>query len=630
MARPSASTAPSACRLGNPGMAAAVPNSPVPFADTKLARPVVSATPLEGGGWYLRSPDPLPSYPDHLIHCLRRWAAETPDRVFLAEREGDGGWLKLTFGDAARLSANIAQALIDQGCGPDRPIAILSDNSIDFALLHLAAMHMGAPIMPVSPAYSLMSNDHVKLRGVIEHHDPSVIFVQDSAPFEKALVAIDHSRAKLLTGAGLEDWKAVEAGPDVESRLAEITPDSVAKILLTSGSTGQPKGVITTQRMLCSNQAMMAYAWPFLEDKPPVLVDWLPWNHTFGGSFCFNIILYHGGTLYIDEGRPAPGRFNATLRNLSEIGPTFYLNVPRGYDLLIPELEADDALRDALFRNLDVLFFAAAALPQSLRDRLEALSIAARGIRLPIITSLGSTETAPGATYMTWDCDVWGNIGLPMPGLELKLTPNGDKLEACFKGPNITPGYYREPDLSAKAFDDDGFFNMGDALRLLDPDDPSRGLLFDGRVAENFKLMSGTWVHPGTLRLAVIDAAGPVIQDAVIAGQNRNDICLIVFPNPAGCRGLCPDAPEDEALEDLVRRAQIRDRLAEGLAAHNRDNPANSTRIARAMITCAPPVIDAGEITDKGYINQRAVLAHRADLVERLYGAEDDPDIIVI
>ena len=600
-----------------------------PFADTKLAAPAVIAEPIDGGGWYLRSPDELPDYPDQLIICLKRWAAEAPDRAFLAERDREGRWRNITFAETARLSANIAQALIDQGCGPDRPVAILSDNSIDFALLHLAAMHVDVPIMPVSPAYSLMSTDHVKLKEVIAHHDPSVIFVQDPAPFEAALAAIDHSRARLLTGADLNEWKARDAGPEVAARLAKITPDTVAKILLTSGSTGRPKGVITTQRMLCSNQAMMAYAWPFMERKPPVLVDWLPWNHTFGGSFCFNAMLYHGGTLYIDEGRPAPGRLDATLRNLADAGPTIYLNVPRGYDLLIPELEADADLRDAVFRNLDRLFFAAAALPQNLRDRLEALSVAARGVRLPITSSLGSTETAPGATYMTWDSNVWGNIGLPMPGTELKLAPNGDKLEIRFKGPHITPGYYREPELTAKAFDDEGYFSIGDACCFLDPDDPATGLLFDGRVAENFKLTTGTWVHPGTLRLAVIDAAEPVIQDAVLTGQNRNEVGLIVFPSPGGCRGLCPDAPDEEALEDLVRRPQIRDRLANGLVAHNRDNPASSTRIARAVITCAPPVIDAGEITDKGYINQRAVLAHRADLVERLY-AGDEADVIVI
>jgi feruloyl-CoA synthase len=601
-----------------------------PFADTKLAVPAVAVTPLDGGGWLLRSPDTLPDYADHMIVYLHKWAAEAPDRVFLAERDRGGrAWRTITYGETARRSANLAQALLDQGCNAGRPIAILSDNSIEFALVHLAAMTVGVPIMPVSPAYSLMSRDHLKLKSVIESNDPSMIFVQERGPFEPALAAIDHSRAMLVTGDDLAGWMETVAGPEVESRLAQVTPDTVAKILLTSGSTGQPKGVITTQRMLCSNQAMIAYSWPFLEDKPPVLVDWLPWNHTFGGSFCFNLILYHGGTLYIDEGRPAPGRMEASLRNLADAKPTIYLNVPRGFDLLVPALEADPDLRDAIFENLEMLFFAAAALPQNLRDRIEALSIAALGVRLPFTSSLGSTETAPAATYMTWDSDVWGNIGLPVPESELKLAPNGDRLEARFKGPHITPGYYREPEMTAKAFDDDGFFRIGDAMRFLDPDDPAKGLLFDGRVAENFKLMTGTWVHPGTLRLAIIDAASPVIQDAVVTGHDRDEIGLIIFPDPGGCRSLCPDASEDEALEDLVQRPEIRARLMEGLGAHNRDNPASSTRIARVVITCAPPVIDAGEITDKGYINQRAVLTHRAELVERLY-AGGDADIVVI
>ncbi len=611
-----------------------------PFVETELARPAVEVERIDSGpqagGWRLRSPIPLGSYPDNLVLCLRRWAKEAPDRLFLAERDAEGAWRRITYGETARLADNIAGALIELGCTPDRPIAILSDNSINFGLLHLAAMTIGVPTMPVSPAYSLMSADHAKLKTVIAHHDPSVIFVDDAAPFERALAALDLSRAHLVTGlphdgaACLEDWKARSAGPEVDARLAEVGPDTVAKILLTSGSTGQPKGVITTQRMLCANQAMTAFSWPFMERRPPVLVDWLPWNHTFGGSFCFNTMLYFGGALYIDEGRPAPGRFEATLRNLAEISPTLYLNVPRGYDLLVPALEADESLRDSLFADLEMLFFAAAALPQNLRDRLEALSVAARGARLPITSSLGSTETAPAATYMTWDSDVWGNVGVPLPGVEVKLAPNGDKLELRLKGPSITPGYYGEPELSAKAFDAEGYFGIGDACRFLDEDDPVKGLLFDGRVAENFKLMSGTWVHAGTLRLAAISAAAPVLMDCVITGHDRAEVGLIAFLNPAGCRALCPDLAADAPLAELAVRAEIRDCIATGLAAHNRDNPASSTRIARVIIATEPPAIDASEITDKGYINQRAVLTHRAETVERLYEGGDDKIIEIL
>ena len=609
-----------------------------PYAEIDLAPAAVETEKLPGGGWRLWNPNPLHPYPEHLIACLGRWAADASDRVFLAQRDSDdgGGWRELTFGDAARLSANIAQALIDRGHGPDRPLAILSDNSIEFGLVQLGAMHVGIPVLPISSAYSLMSSDHEKLRGVIAHHDPSVVYIDDAAPFARALASLDGMRFELVTDIATEgaeclaDWIAVEATGEIARRVADINPDTIAKILLTSGSTGQPKGVINTHRMMCANQAMTAQTWLFLAERPPVIIDWLPWNHTFGGNFCFNLALYAGGTFYIDEGRPAPGRFQTTLDNLRGVSPTLYLNVPRGFDVLVPELEADAALRDKLFHDLDALFFAGAALPQSTRERLEALSVAARGVRLPILTSLGATETGPASTYISWDSPVWGNIGVPLPGTEMKVIPNGDKLEARFKGPHVTPGYYKEPELTAKAFDEDGFFAIGDAVKFLDVHDSAKGLIFDGRVAENFKLLSGTWVAAGTLRLAAISAAAPVIQDAVITGQDRDEVGLLVFPSPAGCRMLCPGAPEDEPLQRLIVRPEIAARLAEGLAEHNRANPGGSTRITRVLMMTEPAAIDAGEITDKGYINQRAVLARRADLVERLYAEPAGNDIVMI
>jgi feruloyl-CoA synthase len=617
-------------------MASEIRVADAPYSDIDLAPPAVEREALPGGGWRLWNPNPLQPYPDHLIECLRKRAAEAPDKTFLAQRDGAGGWRELTFGEAARQSANIAQALIDRRHGPDRPLAILSDNSIEFGLIELGAMHVGIPVLPISSAYSLMSTDHEKLRTVVAHHEPSVIYVDDAGPFARALASLEEAQFELITNVPSEgatplaDLIAVEATAEVEERLAQIGPDTIAKILLTSGSTGQPKGVINTQRMMCANQAMKAQTWPFLRERPPVIIDWLPWNHTFGGNYCFNLALYAGGTFYIDEGRPAPGRFQATLDNLREISPTVYLNVPRGFDVLVPELEADDALRDNLFRNLDALFFAGAALPQSTRERLEALSVAARGIRLPILTSLGATETGPAGTYLTWDSPVWGNVGVPLPGAEMKLIPNGDKLEAWFRGPHVTPGYYKEPELTANAFDDEGFFSIGDAVKFLDPDDPAKGLIFDGRVAENFKLSSGTWVAAGTLRLAAISAGAPVIQDAVVTGHDRNELGLLAFPNPAGCRALCPDAPDDEPLDRLIERREIKARLKEGLAGHNRANPASSTRITRVLMMAEPAAIDAGEITDKGYINQRAVLARRADLVERLYAEPAGDDVVIV
>ena len=605
-----------------------------PFAATRLAPPTVEAEATGDGGWLLRQPVPLGELPDHLIGVLREQAGAVPDRTFLAERDGAGGWRTLDYAGAAAKSAAIGQALIERGHEPDRPVAILSDNSIDFGLLQLGCMHVSVPVMPVSPAYSLMSRDFAKLKGVIAHHDPSVVFVDDPGPFAAALAALDLDGRTLLTSDGadgtesLAAWAETPVTDALESRLAGVGPDTVAKILLTSGSTGLPKGVINTQRMLCGNQVQTIHAYPFLLERPPVICDWLPWNHTFGGNFCFNLILFHGGTFWLDEGKPAPGLFEKTLANLRAVTPTLYLNVPRGYDVLVRALEADAGLRDRLLGDLDVLFFAGAALPQSLREKLDALSVAARGARTPIVTSLGSTETAPAGTYMTWDSDAWGNVGVPLPGVEVKLAPNGDKLEARFRGPTISPGYWGSPDLTRKAFDEEGYFRIGDAVTFLDPGDPAQGLVFDGRVTENFKLLSGTWVAVGTLRLAVISAAAPVLQDAAITGHDRDEIGIVGFPSLPGCRSLCPDLADDAALEDVIARPEIRARLAEGLAAHNAENRGSSTRIARAVLTAEPPAIDAGEITDKGYINQRAVLARRAAEVERLHAAAPDADVI--
>ncbi len=606
-------------------MAEGVAATKAPFAKTPLAGPSVEVDRRGDGSWVLRSPVPIAPGPDHILERLDHWASAAPDRWFVAERDRASAWRGLSFADAARKSAGIGQALIEHGHGPDRPLAVLSDNSIDFALLLLGAMQAAVPVMPISPAYSLMSRDHAKLRYVVDRNDPSAVFVGDPKPFANALSALDLAGRSVISATGaagtesLASWAGTVPGPALARRLATVGPDTVAKILLTSGSTGMPKGVLNTQRMMVVNQLMTDSVYRFLRRRPPVIVDWLPWNHTFAGNFNFNMILFHGGTYYLDAGKPVAHLFDRTLANLREISPTLYLNVPRGFDLLVPALRADPSLRDRFFRELDILFFAGAALPQALRTGLEELSVAARGERVPIVTSLGSTETAPASTYMTWDSDAWGNIGVPLPGSAMKLVPNGDKLEIRFKGPHISPGYYRDPRRTAEVFDEEGYFAIGDAGRFLDPHDPSQGVLFDGRVAENFKLLTGVWVTAGALRLAVVSAAAPILQDAVIAGQDRDSVGILGFPSPAGCRAFCPDLPEDAPIGDVAAHPAVRARLAEGLAAHNRANPTSSTRIARALLLADPPSIDAGEITDKGYLNQRAVLARRERDVARLY-----------
>ena len=422
----------------------------------------------------------------------------------------------------------------------------------------------------------------------------------------------------------------VRPTPAVDAAFARVGSDTVAKILFTSGSTGQPKGVINTQRMMCANQESAAAAWTFLADHPPVIVDWLPWNHTFGGNHNFNMMLRHGGTLYIDAGKPVPALIGRTVANLREVSPTVYFNVPRGYAVLLDHLEKDEALQRSFFARLDLLFYAAAALPQTLWDRLERLGTKVRGRKVPFISSWGLTETAPAVTMVHFPIDRPGNIGVPGPGMAVKLAPVGDKLEIRVKGPNVTPGYYKAPDLTAKAFDEEGWLRTGDAVRFADPADPAAGLLFDGRVAENFKLSSGTWVNVGMLRPQVIAAGAPVIEDAVITGHDRDEVGLLIFPSLAGLRSLCPELGADARLEDMLGRPAVRAALAEGLARHNRAAQGSSMRIARALLMTEPPSIDANEITDKGYLNQRAVLTKRAALVERLHAEPPAADVIAI
>ena len=603
---------------------------PINFAPAQVA-----VEELPDGSMILRSPESLKPYSRCLGDLLHHWADRTPNSVFLAQRNAEGGWRKVTWAEALKAVEAIAQSLLDRGLNRNRPVMILSDNSIDNALLSQAAMYVGVPVAPISPAYSLASKDHSKLKYIAELLKPGLVYAHDGARFADALVIPELARVEVVTSinplpgqAGFDSLLASVPGPEVENAFAAVRPASIAKILFTSGSTALPKGVINTQRMMCSNQQAIRQCWPFLAEAAPVLVDWLPWNHTFGGNHNFNMVMRHGGTLYVDEGKPMPGLIEKSIANLREVSPTLYFNVPRGFDMLIPLLESDDALRDSFFRKLKVIFYAGAGLPQNLWEKLEALSMRTLGYKVRMVSAWGSTETAPMITTVHFDIERAGNIGLPAPGCELKMIPNGGKLELRVRGTNITPGYYKRDDLTKSAFDEDGFYMIGDAGKLADPNDPAKGIIFDGRVAEDFKLMSGTWVPVGALRVDMLDAAAPLLQDAVITGHDREEVGVLGFASLPGCLKLCPDAAPDTPLKDLMQRPEVRSHMAAALKSLAALGKGSSHRVTRALLMDEPPNIDANEITDKGYINQRAVLTRRSDLVERLYAKGDDADVI--
>ena len=570
--------------------------------------------------------------PGPAARCVGDWletvARNWPERVFMAERDGQDGWRRMDYAGFRARARQIGDWLLAAGATVDRPVAILSENALDHALLAFGAMYVGVPVATVSPAYSLLSSDHGKLKAMIDLLDPSVIFISDPATYGTALNALKgrHS-ARLLASKPGEDVTPIGAiegeaeSARVRSAFDAITPDTMARLLFTSGSTGSPKAVINTHRMLTSSQEAHLAVCPLLAEEPPVLVDWLPWSHTFGANFTTNTVLRNGGTIYIDDGKPVPGLIEKTVRNMMEIRPTACFNVPRGYDLLLQALEDDAAFREVFF-GMRYLFYAAAALPESIWARLRALSVETTGRAMPMVSAWGSTETAPLATYCHFQADRSGNIGVPVPGVSLKLVPTGDKLEVRVKGPNVTPGYFRRPDLSAQAFDEEGYYAIGDAVRLADPDDPNAGLFFDGRVSEDFKLTSGTWVSVGALRVAGIDALAPLAQDIVVAGQDRSEVGFLIFPNEAACRRIAGADPKTP-LAEVLSHAAIRDHVARQLAKLKESGKGASRYAARARLLAAPPNPDKGEITDKAYLNQRQVLRNRADDVVLLYG--DDP-----
>jgi feruloyl-CoA synthase len=582
-------------------------SAPAAERDATFAPPRIRTERRPDGRLLIRSAQPLREHPVSVVHSFHAHSEAHPDRLLVAERGPDGKWACATWGEVRVQADRLAQGLLDRGLD-GRPVMVLSGASRLHLMVTLAAMTVGAPVVPTSVAYSLQSADHKKLRAMASLVDPGLVVAED-ASFARAVEAVGGGRVVLgLAGQLSHDDFGADPTAEVDRRCAALRPDDIAKILFTSGSTGSPKGVLNTHGMLAANQQQMRQVWPFLDGEPPVLLDWLPWSHTFGGNHNLNMVLTYGGTLWIDDGRPAPHLVGRTARNLLDVHPTLYFNVPAGYAALLPLLEDDAELAQAFLDRLRLGFFAAAALPQQLWDRLEALS-AAHGGRMRMTTSWGLTETAPAATSAHFPIIRSDVLGVPLPGVEVALVSVGEKTEIRVKGPNITPGYYRHPELSGAAFDEEGYFRTGDAVTLADPGNPAAGLVFRGRIAEDFKLMTGTFVSVGTLRPRLLSASQGLIADAVICGQDGDCVTAMVWLHPqhAG-RVDAGGVPEDSLRAELILAMQ---RLAD-------EDAGSSQCVERLLVLTEPAQLDAGEITDKGYVNQAAVRDGRADLVALL------------
>ncbi|OGT82366.1 MAG: hypothetical protein A3J35_03545 [Gammaproteobacteria bacterium RIFCSPLOWO2_02_FULL_52_10] len=596
----------------------------------------VLVTTQDNGHLILRCPVSLEQYQPNLGHYLYHWAQTAPERTFLAQRDSGGGWQKLNYRTALQEAESIANNLLQMGLNPERPLMLLSGNSLKMARMMLGAMLAGIPFAPISPAYSLVSKDYGKLKYLFELLNPGMVFVEDPDMFSSALATLPQddyltvAGSRSVSDSRIMDFESLLQAWDsaaVTSAFAKIGPDTILKILFTSGSTGMPKGVLNTHRMMCSNQQAISQLWSFLKDRPPVIVDWLPWNHTFGGCHNFNLILFNGGTLFIDEGKPLPLLIEKTVANLQEISPTLYFNVPAGFDALLPYLEQDLDMCRRFFTELDLLMYAAASLPQVIWDRLEKLSQQTIGHKVPMISGWGTTETAPLATSTFRPTSRAGAIGLPIPGTVIKLVPHEEKYDLRVKGPNIFPGYFKQPEQTNAAFDEEGYYLSGDTVVLADSGYPEEGILFKGRLTEEFKLNTGTWVGVGNLRVNIIEACAPLIQDVVVCGHDRSEIGLLAIPNIKACCPLCNTTFEDVPdIVTLTSNETLQKTINELLTTYNQANPSSSTRVARLLFLLEPLSIDAGEITDKGYINQRGVLKNHANLVERLYS--DDPEVI--
>ncbi|WP_047304913.1 feruloyl-CoA synthase [Pseudomonas fluorescens] len=607
---------------------------PPRYRQVSIGRPAVAVS-EEQGVLHMRSLEPLAPLPERLLDRLLHWARVRPEQTFIAAREAGGDWRRVSYGQMLDSVRAIAQGLLRYGLSADKPLALLSGNDIEHLQLALGAMYAGIPYCPVSPAYSLLSQDFAKLRHVCDLLQPGLVFVSDASAYQRAIDAVLPPETPLISVRGQVPGRpqasfasllAEPGGAEADAAFAATGPDSIAKFLFTSGSTKLPKAVITTQRMLCANQQMLLQTFPVFGEAPPVLVDWLPWNHTFGGSHNVGIVLYNGGTFYLDEGKPTAQGFAETLRNLKEISPTAYLTVPKGWEELVNALEQDAELRECFFKRMSLFFFAAAGLSQSVWDRLDRVAEQHCGERIRMMAGLGMTEAAPSCTFTTGPLSMAGYIGLPAPGCEVRLVPVDGKLEGRFRGPHIMPGYWRAAQQTAEVFDAQGFYCSGDALKLADAADPQLGLMFDGRIAEDFKLSSGVFVSVGPLRNRAVLEGAPYVQDLVVAAPDRECLGALVFPRLYECRrlaGLGAEASEAQVLAS----APVRQWFGDWLQRLNREASGNASRLEWIALQVEPASIDRGEITDKGSINQRAVLQWRAEQVENLYRGRE-PSIL--
>ena len=596
---------------------------------------VAEVTQLDNGIREIHASESLQDYPDKLTERLVFGAEQYPDRTLVAKRDATGEWQHISYAQMLSRVRSIAQALRQCGLSPERPIMILSGNDLEHLQMALAAMYAGVPYCAVSPAASLFGGDYAKLRHMADLLTPGLVFASDGETYGQAISAVFADDTHIVLGAGQVTGRSsrlfsellTTTPTDIDTVHDALGPDTIAKFLFTSGSTKMPKAVTTTQRMLCSNQQMLRQIFPGFAKQPPVIMDWLPWNHTFGGSHNVGIVLYNGGTLYISDGKPTESGFIETRRNLKEISPTVYFDVPKGWEMLADALEADAELRESFYANMQMFFFAGAGLSQAVWDKLDRVSEAHCGHRIRVMTGLGMTETSPASLFSTGPMIGAGYVGLPAPGCATKLVPDDGKLEVRFKGPHVMPGYWRDAAQSAEVFDEDGFYCTGDALVFADPEQPALGLVFDGRIAEDFKLNTGTFVSVGPLRARLIAEGAPYVQDAVITGINRGSIGALLIPRMEHVIQLA-GAAEGASPEDVVYQPAVTDFFRSMLTRVNQQATGSASRVARMMVLDVPPSVANNEITDKGSINQRAVLQHRAALIEDFYNDQPVDRII--